>query len=540
MSLKKEKELCSKKRTVIKMLIKDNVVTSDYVKLYDWSGVKFSIPIFQRFYAWKEKEVARLKEDLLKVASDKDAQLYLLDFIYYEEEGFVKLADGQQRIVTLNNLIKAIHDVAEEQKLTISDISLFNISYDVHTNNEKYSTHFTNYPTAPFKKVYLNLYEFVKANASIINDLIDVIKNNIYVYMKKCSNADDAFNIFQQINTGGKPLSKDEVIKTALDQYSLAYGIKFDTSKMKQVRQSLISFYKLKMEDFDKNFDNMEIITFMRRFITKNKDSYQDFVDTINSLESIENSPFKYLISYINRNTLFDVMNIMAMKKIDIVKNNDYLTMVLIPLCMMSVVLTLNGGSPTTFRYLLKEVIEKIKSKADAKSINEFLINTVNEDSITWNISFDNFCEKLGDITTPRNLKKALLILDVVCRNISGTINVDAINLEHVYPKNPDFKWALNGWPSHREEQKKLIDNIGNYLLLCEEVNKKIQNKYIDEKIPYYKSIIEKDIILQTPTNTMEFAKFESNQDKYIEERQRTISSLLYNGLPMAKVLIKK
>ena len=522
------------------MLIKENVITSKYENLYDWNDKDFAIPIFQRFYAWKEKEVVRLKEDLLKVVSDKSAQLYLLDFIYYEEDGFIKLADGQQRIVTLNNLIKAIKDIAEERGLSISDIDLFKITYDVYTNNDKYVTHVTNYPTAPFKKVYLDLRDFVLENLDKIDDLIDVIKNNIFVYMKKCSNADDAFNIFQQINTGGKPLSKDEVIKTALDQYSLAYGIKFDTSKMKQVRQSLISFYKLKIEDFDKNFDNMEIITFLRKYVTKDKESFQDFVDTINSLKSIENSPFKYLIGYIKRNTLFDVMNIMAMKKIDIVKNNEYLTMVLIPLCMMSVVLTLNGGSPTTFRYLLSEVIEMIKVKTDAKTINKYLIDTVNADSITWKIPFDAFSEKLGDIDTPRNFKKALLIFDVICRNISGTINVDAINLEHVYPKNPDYEWAMNGWPSHRDEQKKLIDNIGNYLLLCEEVNKKIQNKYLDKKVPSYRLIIPKDIILQTPTNTMDFDKFESDREKYIEERQAEIALLLYNNLPMAKVLIKK
>lgn len=376
-------------------------------------------------------------------------------------------------------------------------------------------------------------------NINIINDLIKVIKNNIYVYVKKCSNADDAFNIFQQINTGGKPLSKDEVIKTALDQYSLAYGIRFDTSKIKETRQSLISFYKLKLSNYDNNFDNMEIITFLREYVTKDKNTYQDFVDTIGLLNKIGNSPIRYVINYINRNTLFDVLNIMAMKHIDINTNHDYLDKVIIPLCMMSIVLTLNGGSPTTFRYLLNEVIDDIKNNETASNINNKLINKINSDTVTWQISKSDFSNKLGDITTSRGIKKALLILDVIYRNISGTVNVNTINLEHIYPQNPDSEWAGNGWPSHRELQKKLVDNIGNYLLLCESVNKQIQNQYITHKIAKYNSIIIRDILLQTPMNTIDFNRFENEQEEYINSRRDEIVRLIQGNLPLGRVLIK-
>lgn len=521
------------------MLIKDNTITSEYVNVYSLNNRKIGIPIFQRFYDWKDNEIIQFKEDLLKVIDDQSVQLYFLDFIYYEEDGKIKFADGQQRIVTLNNLIKVIKDVASEQSIQIEEIDLFNISYDVFANNKKYETHFYNYATAPFKKVYLNLYQFIKENIERINDFVKVIKNNIYVFLKKCSNADDAFNIFQQINTGGKPLSKDEVIKTALDQYSMAYNIDFDTSKMKEVRQSLISYYKLLSRNYDKNFDNMEIITFLREHVTKDKPTFKNFVDTINLLNTIGNSPIRYVINYINRSTLLDVLNILAMKHININTSLPHLQKILIPLCMMSIVLTLNGGSPTTFRYLLNEVVDDIKNNVSPDVINYKLINKINSDPITWQININDFTCKLGDITTPRNMKKALLIMDVICRNISGTINVNTINLEHIYPQNPDYEWAGNGWPSHREQQKELIDNIGNYLLLCEAVNKSIQNQYITHKVVKYKSIISRDIILQTPMNTVDFVKFENEQSNYIYERQQAIAKSIQDNLPLGKVLIK-
>lgn len=520
------------------MIIEKESIGSKYCKLYEYQTKKIGIPIFQRFYDWKEPQIVQLKNDLLEVVDNKTKHLYFLDFIYYMEGEKVMLADGQQRIVTINNLIKAIKEVSKEKQIDIDEIDYFDISYDIFANDTKYKTHFSNYVTAPFKVVYLKLKEFVLDNVDRINDLIEVIKNNIYIYMKKCDNADDAFEIFQQINTGGKPLSKDEVIKTALDQYRTAYQINLDTSKMKDIRQSIISYYKLKKDEPDKKFDNMAIITFLKDYITKDKKSFQDFVDTIALLNKLEDNPIRYVINYINRTTLLDVLNILAMKKIDTNKRKEYMTKLMLPLCMMSVCLTLNAGTPTAFRYLLNDVIDKIKSDEDVDNINFYLINYINSDPVTWKISLNNFTEKIGLLETSRGLKRGLLIMDIIDKNVSGHISVPLINLEHVYPQTPDHEWAQNGWPSHSESQKPIIDNIGNYLLLCETVNKSVQNKYITHKVAQYKSIIVKDNLLQTPINTIDFERFEKEGASYVKERQKFIASRIREEFPFGKVLI--
>ena len=81
---------------------------------------------------------------------------------------------------------------------------------------------------------------------------------------------------------------------------------------------------------------------------------------------------------------------------------------------------------------------------------------------------------------------------------------------------------------------------IGNYLLLNESINKKIKNKYIDEKIDEYNRIIPHDITLKTPMNTVDFNKFEIEKEKYIFARQKNIAEMIYNDFPLAKVIILK
>lgn len=118
------------------MIIQKNAVSTTYERLYSYQNQKIGIPIFQRFYSWKEKEIYQFKEDMLSAIDDKNKDFYFLDFIYYIEDGKIKLADGQQRIVTLNNFIKAIQKVSEEEKINI-DIKLFDIEYDNFSNQAK-------------------------------------------------------------------------------------------------------------------------------------------------------------------------------------------------------------------------------------------------------------------------------------------------------------------------------------------------------------------------------------------------------------------
>ena len=52
------------------MLIKASSIDPKYINLYSLHNKTIVIPIFQRFYDWKEKQVDALLEDLLNCKDD--------------------------------------------------------------------------------------------------------------------------------------------------------------------------------------------------------------------------------------------------------------------------------------------------------------------------------------------------------------------------------------------------------------------------------------------------------------------------------------
>ena len=521
------------------MIIKSSSVQSKYSNLYSLSTNEVYFPIFQRGFSWKPIQTEKIIEDILNNIQDKSKQLYLLDFIWFEEDGKFKLADGQQRLMTFYIIIKCINELIEKESLPISKIQNYNIFYEEDSNQIKFSKFESGSVVAPFKKVYLHIFDFVKHNKHQIQDIIDVITSNVFVFLKKADNVDDAFEIFKQINTGGKPLSKDEIIKTIISQYSSKYSIPI-TSSLKDIRKLIISYHKYVNGDKSNNFDSIGIMSFLNKQIVNSKKNFSVFSNYLQIVSTINKLSIYHIASYINRGQIIDIIYILGIKGIDLNIQRDYMTRILLPLCLMSIIMTTKKVNPGGIVLsLYSTIIEMIKNDNSIDEIENFILTFVDENKQICKTTLTEFNEAIGDPELSQNIKKALLIIDIVKSNTSGSLNVDSINLEHIYPKSPVTTWATNGWPVNRDEQKQIINNIGNMILLNQEINKKIQNKFIDDKIVEYNRIIPKDRFLQTSMNTFNFNKFKIEKDLYIKNRQSQISDSVKNDFYFGKVLIQ-
>lgn len=520
------------------MLINRNSVKFSYINIYSLQKEKIGIPIFQRFYSWRDKQIVELINDILSAIDDETRDIYLLDFIWYKEDDMIKLADGQQRLVTLNLLLKAINDLIENKKLSLKKINLFDITYDNVEYEKKYKTNFSNYDIAPFKKIYLSLYSFIQENIDKLPKIIDIIKNRIYIYMKETSTADNAFTIFTQINTGGKPLTKDEVIKTTISQYSEIYNIHINKG-IKELKRVISSYYKYVNINNRGNFDSIEIMAFLKKHIVKNKESFMKFSNYLEIISRTSRNIIYTVAEYVKKNQIFDILNIMAIKGIDVSTNKVYLEHIIFPLCLLSIVGSIKNVNPGgRIKGLYEQVIEQIKGNIKSDEISENIAKFINENNDICKISFSEFYAGLGKVELSLKSKEALLIMDIMMQSRSSDINIKNINIEHIYPQKPNADWAINGWPTNYDEKKRFINNIGNLIILNESINKKIQNKYIDEKINGYNMIMSKDLALQTKMNSVDFEKFKKYKTEYIIERQREIAQIIYDSFPLSKVII--
>ena len=86
--------------------------------LFDGSRKQFIIPVYQRAYAWEEKEWATFLNDLLEQLEGQNNYFYgniLLEADKNISQKF-EVIDGQQRITTLSIFIRALLNVLKEKK----------------------------------------------------------------------------------------------------------------------------------------------------------------------------------------------------------------------------------------------------------------------------------------------------------------------------------------------------------------------------------------------------------------------------------------
>ena len=76
----------------------------------------YIVPLYQRGYAWEEKHIVQLIDDILDVSTD--GQYYIGSLIVYRRNDAFEVIDGQQRLTTLYLLLTEVsHPLKECDKM---------------------------------------------------------------------------------------------------------------------------------------------------------------------------------------------------------------------------------------------------------------------------------------------------------------------------------------------------------------------------------------------------------------------------------------
>jgi uncharacterized protein with ParB-like and HNH nuclease domain len=244
---------------------------------------QFFIPAYQRRYAWTDKQLAELFEDInLLDKSDSHfmGNILLLPGPHGPGINKLEVVDGQQRIISLSLLLESIRDrfVELEKEDIVSEINGYMNCQDIERRNHC-KVILGDLDQPDYQKVIalinendqkdvseiknkrlLNAYIKLKKSISKFNykDLYEYyykLLNNTIVVRLDTAEAKDAYKLFETINNRGLSLRPTDIIKNFLLGHASLLGDK------------VLSEVSASWKDVIVYLDGIEADTFFRQYL---------------------------------------------------------------------------------------------------------------------------------------------------------------------------------------------------------------------------------------------------------------------------------
>lgn len=197
--------------------IVDLIIYDKQKSLFDL-GDKYIIPLYQRPYAWEDKEITQLIEDIDDV--EENQKYYIGSLIVSRSEGYWEVIDGQQRLTTLFLLLNFL-GINTDKTLSFacrdkSNYTLCNIENILAEKND----------LIDFDRIQTN-----------INSGITILKNtlgyrnkieqekfkkklsSVILYRIEVPEHTDLNRYFEIMNTRGEQLEQHDILKASLMGY---------------------------------------------------------------------------------------------------------------------------------------------------------------------------------------------------------------------------------------------------------------------------------------------------------------------------------
>lgn len=240
---------------------------------------EYIIPLYQRGYEWKDKEISQLIEDINDV--DISKQYYIGTLIVaknqLENQTKYEIIDGQQRLTTLFLILNFIKgNIKNSLKFACRDKSNYTLEHIQDIINVRKNKIVKN-------KLEENLIDHnIEIAIDIINDKINELnaKNSIEDFKKKLSNViiyqievpenTDLNHYFEIMNTRGEQLSQADILKAKLmsylknsskDQYIFSMLWDACSDMNSYLQMNFTTNLDLRKNLFGKNWNNLSVNT---------------------------------------------------------------------------------------------------------------------------------------------------------------------------------------------------------------------------------------------------------------------------------------
>lgn len=494
----------------------------------------FSVPRYQRSYAWDDDQVADFWNDMQ--AAIKDGGDYFLGNIVLTENPDKKsfaIIDGQQRIATTTLLNAAIRDLyAENGEAELASAVQQEMLYALDTSTrEKVARIRLNDIDSPFyrsivvdrcpkspetesHKLILKAYQYFRMRLDgVVNDLpktwqdefgkiAGYLKSQSRVVSVYASNDADAFTIFETLNDRGIGLSIADLLKNYL--YSRS-GNEIDTVQTNWIETRTI------LEEYQEEID---FLIFLRHYwssvhgMTREKELYRSIKSHIQTKPQavklsldLKNGAKFYAASLSERADFWsgysetDRNNVKLLLRLKLEQNRPLLIAVFQHFPKEQVRKTIPALVSWSVRGLIGGVMGKGAAESTfceaAVKVRSGKIKTKDElgQALSGLIPRDAAFEATFASYRTRNNAFARYLLLAIERHMCGESqpeyvpneNVDDINLEHVLPQ----KAKKVDWPTYSPDEVNFHSyRLGNMTLLQERKNNALGNQPFATKKP--------------------------------------------------------
>jgi uncharacterized protein with ParB-like and HNH nuclease domain len=205
----------------------------------------YFIPEYQRPYSWEKEHCEKLWEDIHAFVESKpnaNDRYFLGNIVLYEDNGNFCVVDGQQRLITLSLLMRAVFEKVQTYDKLERCLFIFDDETGKNTGKIKINSEVIDEEKENLEKILANskpdgdsLYSknYILFQ-NIINDwvrslgsdktqlklFINILLNNVVLLPIRCGDLDDALTIFETINNRGLSLSDTDIFKAKLHKNS--------------------------------------------------------------------------------------------------------------------------------------------------------------------------------------------------------------------------------------------------------------------------------------------------------------------------------
>lgn len=541
----------------------------------------FSIPPYQRPYAWELPQVTALLDDLLEAmrAESGTQDLYFLGSVVLVKKpnsAKARVVDGQQRLTTLTILLSVLRDLTEDQDDRASRSKYImqkgdkdrnikdELRFKLRTKDQPFFEETVQRLGATAELPDINSFDGSKAriveNATELrkllqnmtederSNLIRYLLNNCFLVVVSVPTDKAARRIFTVLNARGMDLAATDILKADLLQ------------RVGEAREDELSNL---WEDIELSLDRKlfsDLFTHIRMIYQREKprSSLEEgfplfvppFKEAPESFISKILVPFSEALLLVEQGSStiaekFDPDTSDLVKSLNRLDNKDW-----VPPLMLAFERHASGAEidiPQIVKKLERLAYFLFVTRTDVNGRMHRYADAMNEISpqdghkvktsglnLTQSEAFEFFYALNSPIyRLSRVVKPLLLRLDQSLTDASASYNYPVISVEHVCPQTiaPDSQWAE--WFSDDEDHDYWLHRLGNLVLLDRRKNSAASNWDLDKKKTKY---FAEGNASPFPL-TQQVLKRKKWKPKHIESRQEKILVTLADTWDLSKEL---